>query len=281
MASPTYTFALTNGTTADASQVQTNFNDILNGVTDGTKDISVAALTAAGNAAFNGNTSIGNAAADDLSITASLASSIPIKTTNSFDIGAATLGLRALYFGANSQTVKVQGSASMSATWTLTLPVTAGTANFALITDGAGVSSWSKFFPGAVDGASQSVGNVGQEIVSTFSAVSIVTGADRTTGCNVALTAGNWLLTALVEHNGTSAMTALRIGLKTTDADLTGLTAGVSSVFIAGNAVAGVSSGSIPNFPVRISTAATHYLNANATNANATISGCLRAIRIY
>lgn len=119
-----------------------NFTDLVNGVGDGTKDISVSAGTFAGNVSINGNTTIGNASADDLTVTASLASSIPIKTTNSYDIGSATLGLRALYLGANSQTTKIIGSASMSATWTLTLPVDDGTSNQFLITDGSGVSSW-------------------------------------------------------------------------------------------------------------------------------------------
>ena len=119
-----------------------NFTDIINGLSDGTKDISVNAGTFAGNVSISGNTTIGNASGDDLTVTASLASSIPIKTTNSYDIGSSTLGLRALYFGANSQTVKIQGSSSMSATWTMTLPVSAGTSDYVLKTDGSGVTSW-------------------------------------------------------------------------------------------------------------------------------------------
>lgn len=143
----TYTFS--NSTTADATQVNQNFTDIINGLSDGTKDLSINALTVAGNASFSGNTTIGNASGDDLTVTASLASSIPIKTTNTYDIGSSTLGLRALYFGANSQTVKLQGSSSMSATWTFTFPVSAGTAGDQLETDGAGVTSW-KAKPGSI-----------------------------------------------------------------------------------------------------------------------------------
>lgn len=145
MASIAVTYSFTNGTTSDATQVNQNFTDIINGLSDGTKDISVSAGTFAGNVSISGNTTIGNASGDDLTITASLASSIPIKTTNSYDIGSSTLGLRALYFGANSQTVKIQGSSSMSATWTLTLPVTAGTDGYYLKTNGSGVSTWQAF----------------------------------------------------------------------------------------------------------------------------------------
>jgi hypothetical protein len=136
------TYTLTNGTTADASQVMQNFNDIVNGTSDGTKDFSINALTCAGAATFNGNVTLGNASGDDVTITGSLASSIAIKTTNTYNIGSSTLGLASIYFGANSQTVRVLGSASMSATWTLTLPVTAGTDRYLLQTNGSGVTSW-------------------------------------------------------------------------------------------------------------------------------------------
>src|SRR5687768_4250313 len=105
MPAPSVTYTLTNGTTADASQVMQNFNDLINGVSDGTKDLSVNALTLAGALTANGHATLGNASADDLTVNASLASHLPIKTTNSYDIGSSTIGLRALYFGANSQTV--------------------------------------------------------------------------------------------------------------------------------------------------------------------------------
>ena len=141
----TYTFS--NSTTADATQVNQNYQDIIAGLSDGTKYISVNAGTFAGNVAISGNTTIGNASSDTLTVTASLASTIPIGTTNTYDIGSSTLGLRALYFGANSQTVNIKGSASMSATWTLTLPVTAGTDGYYLKTNGSGVTSWQAFTP--------------------------------------------------------------------------------------------------------------------------------------
>lgn len=97
MASPSYTYVLTNATTADASQVMQDFNDILNGVTDGSKDLSISALTVAGTGTFNGNVTLGNATADDITITGSIAATIPIKTDNSFDIGTSSLRMRRLY----------------------------------------------------------------------------------------------------------------------------------------------------------------------------------------
>jgi len=73
----------------------------------------------------------------------------------------------------------------MSATWTLTLPVTAGTANYILITDGSGVSSWSAItnsnwfatasVAGTVSTASQTLAGA-----KTFSD-SLTVGTDTTT----------------------------------------------------------------------------------------------------
>jgi len=131
MAAPTITYALTNGTTADASQVAQNFTDLLNGYTDGTKDLSISALTCAGTATLNGHINLGNSSADDLTITASLASTIPIKTNNSFNIGSATLGLAGVYLGNGGlgATCLVL-SASHATTRSYTIPDCATAANF-------------------------------------------------------------------------------------------------------------------------------------------------------
>lgn len=142
MPAPSYTYSLSNGSTADASQVMQNFNDILNGVSDGTKNLSISALTCAGTTTLNGAINLGSASDDDITVLGSLASSIPIKTTNTYNIGSSTLGLASVYFGANSQTVRLLGSSSMSATWTMTLPVSAGRAYDVLKNDGSGVTSW-------------------------------------------------------------------------------------------------------------------------------------------
>lgn len=136
MAAPSYTYSLTNGTPADASQVMQDFNDILNGVTDGTKDLSISALTCAGTATLNGNTIIGNLSNDDLTITASLASSIPIKTTNTYDIGSSTLGLRAAYFGnaGGSTTINIVSAASVASSLTFTLSDVGASSKFVMDT---------------------------------------------------------------------------------------------------------------------------------------------------
>lgn len=129
MASISVTYSFTNSTTADAGQMNTNFTDIINGTSDGSKDFSISALTCAGNVTFNGNTTVGNASSDDFTLTASLASSIPIKTHNTYDFGSVTSkGLRYIYFASSSatNTARLAGPA-VSSDINIVLPATAGT----------------------------------------------------------------------------------------------------------------------------------------------------------
>lgn len=144
MANITVTNTFSNSTTADAAQVNTNFTDIINGTSDGTKDFSISALTCAGAATLNGAVTLGNATADDITVTGSLSSSIPIKTTNLYDIGSATLGLRSAYIsddGGAARTTRLLG-ATVAASWTFTFPTGAGTSRYRLETNGSGVTSW-------------------------------------------------------------------------------------------------------------------------------------------
>lgn len=149
MASISVTNTFSNGSTADASQVNQNFTDIINGTSDGTKDFSINALTCAGTATLNGNVNIGNASGDDLSITASLASSLAVKTNASYNVGSSTLGLLSMYLGNSTFTTRLLSGATSS--WSLTFPATAGTARYRLETDGAGATSWVKSFTTSSD----------------------------------------------------------------------------------------------------------------------------------
>lgn len=124
MPSPTVTYTFTNSTVADADEVNTNFTDLINSLSDGTKDLSIAALTAAGAATFNGNVTLGNASSDDITFTGSIASTIPIKTTNTYNIGSSTLGLAGIYLGnaGGSTTIRLVSAASVSSSATYTIP---------------------------------------------------------------------------------------------------------------------------------------------------------------
>ena len=132
-----YTYTFTNGTTADATQVNQNFSDVKNGFTDGTHDANVNALTAAGTATLNGSVVLGNSATPTVTWNASLASSIPIGTNTTYDIGSATLGLRSVYIGGTSTfTTRIESQATAS--WTFNLPATAGSNGQVMMTDGSG-----------------------------------------------------------------------------------------------------------------------------------------------
>lgn len=144
MASPSYTYTLTNGTSADASQVQQNFNDILNGVSDSSKDLSIASLTLADNLVVNDNSTLGSSSADDVTINGSLASTINIKTTFSYDIGSSTIGLRAIYLGSADSAAKGVNlrAGTIGTTFTYTMPTTMGTSGQMKKTDGSTATSW-------------------------------------------------------------------------------------------------------------------------------------------
>ena len=130
MPAPSVTYTYSNGTTADADQVNQNFTDLINGLSDGTKDLSINALTLAGSATMNGSVTIGNATGDDLTVTASLASSIVVKTHNTYDIGSTTSALRAVYIsGGGTHSVGLKAGTA-SADWDFTLPTGPGTLGY-------------------------------------------------------------------------------------------------------------------------------------------------------
>ncbi len=97
MANISVTYSFSNGSTADATEVNTNFQDIIDGTSDGTKDFSISALTCAGTATLNGAVNLGNATTDDITITGRIASDIDPKTAASNTLGDSTQTWQALY----------------------------------------------------------------------------------------------------------------------------------------------------------------------------------------
>lgn len=143
MANPSVTHTFSNGTTSDATQVNTNFTDVINAMTDGTKSFTIDAITAAGAAVFNGDVTLGNGSVDDITINGSIASTILIKTTDTYSVGSTTVGLDAVYFGssAGAFTTKLTGAA-VASSYTFTTPLTSGTSTYSLRTNGSGTTSW-------------------------------------------------------------------------------------------------------------------------------------------
>lgn len=88
---PSVTYTLTNGTTADATQVAQNFTDIINALTDGLKDLTISGL------AVNGNTTLGNASSDSITFTGRASSSLLPSSTGAYDLGSSSFLFRNIY----------------------------------------------------------------------------------------------------------------------------------------------------------------------------------------
>lgn len=121
MAGPSVTNIFANSTVADATQVNKNFQDLIDGMTDGTKDLTINAFSTAG------TTTLGNSSSDDLVVTASLASNIVPKTDAAYDLGSSALGMRAVYLGdASGDTAKLVAP-TLAADVVLTTPASTST----------------------------------------------------------------------------------------------------------------------------------------------------------
>jgi hypothetical protein len=144
MAFTSVTNTFVNGQSADAGEVNTNFTDLVNGLSDGTKSLNMDVGTFAGAVTMNGDVTLGNGSGDDITITGSIAADIAIKSTFVVDLGSSTVGMSSIYFGADdasANTVRVMGG-TMSSSYTLTLPEDGGNSGEILQTDGSGVTSW-------------------------------------------------------------------------------------------------------------------------------------------
>lgn len=105
MAAPTLTYTLTNATNANANHVQTNLQDLLSAITDGTKDLTIGALV------ING----------DITPTGKLVATLSPKTTNTYALGTTLLRYSTVYgvAGDFSGAVTVAGTATFNGAVTL------------------------------------------------------------------------------------------------------------------------------------------------------------------
>lgn len=168
-----------NSTTASATDLNTNFTDIVNGLSDGTKDISVNAITAAGTATLNGHVNLGNASSDDLTISASIAATIPIKTNTTYDFGSSTKGLANLFMGASSTfTVKLV-SATQTASRIFTFPACDTDTSFMMKR-------------GTQTNDSASAGDIGEYVESVVAFTNFPATGTYGDLTSISLTAGDW-----------------------------------------------------------------------------------------
>lgn len=307
MASPSYTYTLTNGTTADASQVMQDLNDILNGVTDGTKDLSISALTCAGTATLNGHVNLGNSSADDLTVTASLASNLVPKTTNAYNLGSADLGMAGVYFGtADTDTARIV-SAALSADRTYTLPDAGADASF-VMTAGTQTVSGTKTFAGQLigkgtatndDAAAGYIGEYLENLRATDSPTptsgewtSVDSGNATYNDGNetgITLTAGDWDITGLLHVRTSAGTTVAQVSacFGTAKGNNSAGLAVHNNYMSLFNVTTGTEDPAIPLHTLRVKVAngatATYYLKASAIlSAGTTVNfrGTIRARRV-
>lgn len=91
MAFPSVTYNFENGSPSDGDQVDTNFQDLINGASDGTKALSVAAGTFAGTLTANGAVNLGNGVTDEITTTGRWVSDLLPLTTGLYDLGSSSL----------------------------------------------------------------------------------------------------------------------------------------------------------------------------------------------
>ena len=141
MATPVVTYSFTNGSTSDATQVNTNFTDVINAFTNGSADLAIGTLTVAGAVTFNGNVTLGNASADDITFTGAVESHIPFGTNATYDIGAATLAPRSLYLGNGTKSTRIIAG-TVGTSWTFTLPNDVSATGQGLIFNSSGTAEF-------------------------------------------------------------------------------------------------------------------------------------------
>lgn len=119
MTSPSVTYAFNNGDTSDASQVNQNFTDIINAMTDGTKSFSIDALTVAGAGNFNGSNNIGNATSDVHTVTGRISGNgcVPAGAIQAFAMATPPTGWLLCDGSEVSQTTYAALFSAISTTW--------------------------------------------------------------------------------------------------------------------------------------------------------------------
>jgi len=97
MAAPSVTYNFIDATTIVHSEVNQNFTDLINGMSDGNDDFTISALTCGGAVALNANVDLGNATGDDIAITGRVTTDIDPKTAATNTLGDATQTWLSLY----------------------------------------------------------------------------------------------------------------------------------------------------------------------------------------
>lgn len=96
MAYPSVTYAPANGDASDITKINQNFTDLINALSDSSKDIAINALTAAGAATLNGHVTLGSGSADNLTSNGTYISHLT-PTDATYDLGTSSARWRRVY----------------------------------------------------------------------------------------------------------------------------------------------------------------------------------------
>ena len=114
MAYPSVTNTLTNNELAQSDHLDTNFNDIVQALQVGDKDINVLTLTVEGLSDLRGNITMGNSSSDDLTINARLISNLIPQAGLSLNLGSSTKGFISIYLSSTNNSSAIYFSEATS-----------------------------------------------------------------------------------------------------------------------------------------------------------------------
>lgn len=208
-----YTFS--NATASDATQVNANFDAIVQGLVDGTKDLTIAGLTLAGNLAANGNVALGNSIADDVTISGAVTADIQAKTSAA-NLGSTTKGFGGLYLASNNHYFGIIKPATLAADVLLTLPDAAPVAGQALVYDGSNLTTW-RYLATAVSSVSADTVMTASDGVASLEVTTAAT--DKTITLPAAASSTGRTITIRKADTGVGAVVIDPNGAETIDGD--------------------------------------------------------------
>jgi hypothetical protein len=240
MANPSVTYTFVNGNVADAIQVNQNFTDLINSLTDGTKTLNIDALTCAGAFTANGNVDLGNAAGDTVSITGTIDTDVTIKSTDTGATAGPSLILdrdsasaadsdaigRIIFRGNDDAgtpadndyasieaTIVDSGAGSEDGKLDFKVCVAGTPTSYITVESTKGVA-----IKGRLDGGAVSAGYVGQIVSGTLNGNTYTLGSASNAGYVDLPTAGIWMIYGGIcfDWNTQPTVTSFQVGLSET-----------------------------------------------------------------
>ncbi len=244
MANPSVTYTFINTQVSDGPQVSTNFTDLINALTDGSKDLSIMNLTVAGTLAVTGATTHtgvikapnGTVLLPSYTFTTELSSGMFLNATGDVRITAA--GVLAASFktsGLVTAGVAFTSTGSVSAPGYIFVSTEATTGLYRAAANTIGftvsgvtvgnVSANGWVLQGTITNDSAATGILGEHVTASVAATNVVAGSGAfENATSISLTAGDWDVSGGLHHilngatvTGIFAAISVNTGNTTTD----------------------------------------------------------------